>query len=96
MHVCAQRGLHELHQPELTHASATSRSRLDTIYTNQHVIEQLDREVKSVALEWKPSLSNHRAVLMSRRAPQKLACGDGCVSESAYKHKDNARRVGLE
>ena len=60
----------ELFQVEMTHASASARSRLDRIYTNQHTAEQLDRRIQCAALEWPQDLSAHRAVIASRSAPQ--------------------------
>eukprot|EP00959_Pyramimonas_sp_CCMP1952_P307674 6439858-Pyramimonas_sp.AAC.1 len=56
----------------MTFASSSAWSRLDRLYCNQHVAEQLDRDIKAVALEWKPHLSDHRAVLFSRRLPHCL------------------------
>eukprot|EP00959_Pyramimonas_sp_CCMP1952_P166240 3474441-Pyramimonas_sp.AAC.1 len=47
-------GLEEMHQPEMAFASSRARSRLDRIYCSRHVSEQLDREIKAAALEWKP------------------------------------------
>ena len=88
-------GLHEMHQSEMTHASASARSRLDRFYCNHHVVEQLDREVKAVALEWKPSLSHYRALLFSRRAPHKFVLADRGLSQAAIKHEDFARRTAL-
>ena len=38
-------GLHEMHQPDMTRMSARSRARLDRVYSNQHAIEQLDRQI---------------------------------------------------
>ena len=65
-------GLQEMFQAEPTHALASARSRLGRMYCNQHVVEQLDRHIKAVALEWNPHLSHHRAVLFSQQLPQKL------------------------
>ena len=82
-------------QPELTHASDAARSRLDRIYSNHHNSEQLDRQFKAVALEWKHSVSNHRAVLFSRQRPQKLIVDDKPLSQASVTHEDFPRRVAL-
>ena len=37
-------GLHDMYQPDFTHAAHASRGRLDRVYTNMHVSEQLDGE----------------------------------------------------
>ena len=65
--------LHELRQTAHTHDSAIARSRLDRVYWNQHLSQQLDREVLAVPLEWVPHISDHRAVAFARRAPNRKA-----------------------
>ena len=94
-HISIPHDLHEMFQSEPTHASASTRSRLDRIYCNQHVSEQLDRHLKVAALEWKVEVSNHRAVLFSRMLPQKVAHNERKVSDSAVKHEDFPRLVAL-
>ena len=62
-------GLHEWDQPELTCDMAQARSRLDRVYVNQHLTEQLDRHFSCVALERVGTLSAHRALsFMWKRA----------------------------
>ena len=61
--------LHELRQPAATHDNAHARSRLDRVYWNQPLSEQLDRLILCTALEWVPHLSAHRAVAFSRSRP---------------------------
>ena len=56
-------GLHELHQPMATHNSGVARSRLDRLYTNHHVAEQLDSRFGCSCLDWCPQHSHHRPVV---------------------------------
>ena len=93
--ICKPYALHEMHQTEMTHASANARSRLDRIYCNEHVVEQIDREIKSVALEWKTHISNHRTVLFSRRAPHRLLEQDRGLQRDVIYHEDFTRQVHL-
>ena len=67
--LCQRHGFVELHQPEMTHSGPTSMARLDRFYINHHLAELIDRELQSVAMEWRPDLSHHRAVLVARRLP---------------------------
>ncbi|CAK0832879.1 unnamed protein product, partial [Prorocentrum cordatum] len=55
--------LSEMFQGELTHASASARSRLDRIYANFPLADQLDRRIRCSALEWRHDLSHHRAAM---------------------------------
>ena len=61
-------GLYELEQQDLTHASSLGRSRIDRVYVNQHVCEQLDRRIGCIALPWVPHLSAHRPLFFYRRS----------------------------
>eukprot|EP00973_Karenia_brevis_P031409 4332472-Karenia_brevis.AAC.1 len=63
---CQRHGFVELHQPEMTHDGPSSLARLDRLYLNHHLAEQIDRELQSVALEWRRDLSHHRAVFVAR------------------------------
>ena len=74
----ARHSLHEMHQPEETYTSRRSRVRLDRIYSNHHIVDQLDHVFQAVALEWPGwDCSDHRAVLFSRRAAVHLP-GERC------------------
>ena len=64
-------GIAELHQHEMTHRCAVAQSRLDHIYLNQDIVEQIDRELPVEALDW-TSLSHHRAVMSACKIPEKL------------------------
>ena len=61
----------EVWQPLHTHANAHAYSRLDRIYANYPLADQLDRQISSVALEWPTGLSDHRGVADVRRLPRK-------------------------
>ena len=93
--IAQKHGLVELIQPEMTHTCATAYSRLDRIYLNQHLSEQIDRELQSVALEWRPELSNHRAVLVARRLPVKMDHDSRPIPKVVYSHPDFPRRCQL-
>lgn len=62
-------GFCELHQEEFTHDSALGRSRLDRVYSNHYLTDQLDRRIGCAALSWVPWLSAHRPVAFFRRRP---------------------------
>lgn len=57
--------LHELHQPQHTYAGPLATSRLDRVYVNQHVVEQLDRQVFAIPLEFN-RFSQHRPLSFGR------------------------------
>ena len=61
--------LHELHQPMATHNSGIAWSRLDTGYSNHHVVEQMDARFGCSCLDWCPQLSHHRPVFFSKPGP---------------------------
>jgi len=60
-------GLHELHQEHATHRNGLAQSRLDRVYINQHCSEQLDSSLGCAALEWDPSISDHRPVIFFKK-----------------------------
>ena len=60
-------GFCELEQEEYTHDSARGRSRLDRIYSNHHLTDQLDRRIGCAALAWVRQLSAHRPVAFFRQ-----------------------------
>ena len=59
--------LHELEQPMFTHENTTAYSRLDRIYVNHHVADQLDRHFSVSALKH-TKLSTHRPIAFSRQS----------------------------
>ena len=90
--------LHELHQSEMTHCSSLARSRLDRVYWNQDLSEQLDRQLFCAVLPWQTGLSNHRAVIAGRRITE--ACGaeaaSATIREDTIRSADWGYRVRLE
>ena len=60
------------------------------------VTDQIDRQLRAAALEWRPQLSAHRPVLVSRTAPQRLSDSARRVPDFAVQHPDFKRRVALE
>ncbi|MBM3946426.1 MAG: hypothetical protein FJ315_03360, partial [SAR202 cluster bacterium] len=57
--------LYELHQPFFTHEGPISWARLDRVYVNAPVSDQLDKRVFCSALEWQRD-SQHRPVAFGR------------------------------
>ena len=89
-------GLHELEQPAPTHRNALGRSRLDRIYWNSHVANQLDRHIRCVVLEWIAHLSAHRVLSWSRTTPTRSASMQlPKLHPHIFKHPDWRRRVAL-
>lgn len=80
----------DLHQPDTTHRCAVAHARLDRIYLNQHIVEQVDRELQVVALDWF-DLSHHRAVLAARKIPDKLEHTHRVIPKQVYTHPDTRR-----
>ena len=94
--VASRHGLFEMFQGDFTHSSATARSRLDRIYFNHDVAEQLDRRIMATSLEWCLELSHHRAVRVARLAPARTDDPDRPLAQRALQHKDFPRRLMLE
>ena len=67
--LASQHGLYELSQEFFTCDSPLAKSRLDRIYTNQHVSIQLDRMTSCQALDWCNDLSAHRMVSFEKTTP---------------------------
>ena len=61
-------GFFELHQEHHTFEGGRAMSRLDRVYANWHVSEQLDRTVECTASAWPHTLSDHRPLLFARRS----------------------------
>ena len=79
--------LFELHQEGMTCNNGLARSRIDRVYTNHHVVEQLDRVHVASTLSWCPELSAHRPVSFSRRCPQpQCSAGSKPIPNAILKH----------
>ena len=88
--------LYEWHQPEPTYNSAAARSRLDRVYTNQHLAHQLDRHYGAAALQWVPTLSTHRPLSFARSTPGGRQSSPAPIPAWVAKEDDFAFRVRLE
>lgn len=63
-----QGSLAEMHQAEYTHDGGVSRGRLDRVYTDMHVTDQLDKAPFCTPLEWQGRVSDHRPISFGRRS----------------------------
>ena len=89
-------GLHEIQQPLVTHSSASADSRLDRIYSNHYVCDQLDRHYSCYTLPMNKNLSDHSPLCFGRRTSQYNEHRQECITESSIRHPDFARRVHIE
>ena len=64
--VLLQALLYELYQPEPTHEGPLSLAKLDRVFTNQSIADQLDKRVFATALPW-TELSQHRPLAFGRQ-----------------------------
>ena len=88
--------LHELHQPHETHENGRAYSRLDRIYSNHHVLDQLDRIYTCYTLPRNRTLSDHNAICFGRATPKHHKNAQGRIPESTIQHPDFTRRVITE
>ena len=61
----------ELEQEHHTFEGGRALSKLDRVYANWHVCDQLDHSVECVAGPWPQRISDHRPVFFARRLSQK-------------------------
>ena len=61
-HLLEPHGLYEMHQADYTHENAFCRSRLDRVYWNADIADQLDRRIASAA---PPLCSSRRSLLQA-------------------------------
>ena len=61
------------------------RSRIDRMYTNQHISFQLDYSCYCNALEWNFEVSRHRAISFARRSPKPRCSEDRPLDASVFK-----------
>ena len=82
----------ELTQPDFTHESgrneARGASRLDRIYANHHLMDQLDHEWGCSPLQWVKRLSHHRPVSFFRRTRAHDQDNDKPIDPSAFRHPE--------
>jgi len=67
-HIRTPHCMYEFEQNHFTCEAGGARSRIDRMYTNQHVSFQLDRHITCNVLEWDKHLSVHRPITFSRTA----------------------------
>jgi len=72
--------LHEIHQEAMTHCSSRVTSRIDRVYTNIHLADQLTRKWECSALEWCKDLSTHRPIHFSRTGEKAEGGGGSAMS----------------
>ena len=89
-------GLYELHQEEYTHSGPQSQSRLDRVYVNQPVSDQLDKRVFATALEWPGKLSAHRPVAFGRVTKQCKPQEQRAIAEAVIQQETWPSRVAAE
>jgi exonuclease III len=83
-----QSALYELFQPEPTHEGPLSLAKLDRVYVNQHIADQLDKRIFSSALPW-TGLSQHRPLAFGRqtrplRAPLEKPIQEEVLSDARW------------
>ena len=87
---------HELEQPNFTHVNGLARSKLDRVYTNHEVHDQLDRNYECYTMPY-VSCSDHKAVNFSRTTSSTTGRRDSSImTKATYKHKDFRRQAILE
>ena len=87
--------LHEWLQPAMTHECSLARSKLDRVYSNHSVSDQLDRAYGCVALPW-TACSAHRPVAFSRKTPEHSATSAVSIDAATLADPQFAHRVALE
>jgi len=80
-------GFYEWDQPHFTCEAGGARSRIDRMYTNQHIAYQLDRVCSCSVLEWDLDLSRHRAISFARRSPSPRCRDDKPLDARLFKQK---------
>ena len=80
-------GFHEWEQAFFTCDAGGARSRIDRMYSNQHVSFQIDHNCSCSALEWDFELSRHRAISFSRQSPVPRCFQDKPLQPALFKRK---------
>ena len=87
--------LYELHQDEPTHEGGLSLARLDRVYTNQTLADQLDKRVFAAALAW-TGISQHRPLAFGRLTKAAKTPLDRPIDEAVIKDQRWPLRVAAE
>ena len=90
-----QRCLFELEQDNFTHACAKARSKIDRVYMNYSLCEQLDRNIECY-VHPSTTLSHHRALSFTKTACRRESKGKPVISSAVYRNPDFKRMVLIE
>ena len=85
---------HEVYQPAFTCEVARARSRIDRIYSNHYVADQLDRHYSCTVRLW-TRLSAHRPLSFARISPKRAPSIPPPIPIGPLTHPDWGRRVTL-
>ena len=88
-------GLYELEQGHMTQENARARSRIDRVYLNQHIADQLDGHYGCAALPWVGNLSAHRPLSFFRRRPRKRGLPNAHLATGPINDPSWPTRVAL-
>ena len=88
-------GLYELEQGHMTQENARARSRIDRVYLNQHIADQLDGHYGCAALPWVGNLSAHRPLSFFRRRPRKRGLPNAPLATGPINDPSWPTRVAL-
>ena len=92
--------LHELYQEDHTHFSTTATSRIDRVYTNHHLTEQLDHKFGCSTLPREHNLSSHAAISFYRQKPPTRTYDNEhttpTLTHATINHPDWPKRVAAE
>ncbi len=89
-------GFQEIWQPHFTHISGLAYSRLDRIYSNRYLSDQLDRNYCCYVIKVPRGLSAHHAIAFSRQIPREAGPKAATIADSTIRHPDFCRRVNVE
>ena len=93
-------GFHEIAQEEMTHESGRNldrgASRLDRIYSNHHIMDQLGHEWGCAALGWVKAMSHHRPARFFRRSRLRTDDTDKPLDATVFRHPQWRPRTLME
>ena len=93
-------GLHELYQENHTYISTIATSRIDRVYTNHHLSDQLDYKFGCTTLPREGRLSSHAAISFYRQKPPTHKHDNKNITpkltHATINHPDWPKRVAAE
>ena len=89
-------GSQEILQPHSTHVNGMAYSRLDRVYSNHYLSDQLDRNYCCFLVKVPKGLSAHHAIAFARQIPRDVGPKPVNITESTINHPDFNRRVNVE